>query len=762
MIRRLLNRLGRVRSNWPLATQLVVAVLAVLVPTTVAVTVIVVAILQNTISEQVGNNLYTIAQSTARRVADQLAQEVNNLDTLARSQAVVADVQTANTSYPASEAIARQELDQMTAQWTAAQPNNPLVLDRQSLTSSIDLRNFANRYPDNVEVFVTDRYGGLVAITTPPEAFAHSDEVWWTLAYNSGIGAVYISPPEFEPVSNLYTIVIAVPIYQPNSREVIGILHARYRLQALINQLTGVDVGVTGEAMLFSESGLRLDTTSTEEIRIPEEEWRNMLDAQWHIGEFQSQQSMVAQAFVLTDVGPSDINNLGWAVIIRQNVNESLAASLAVVRAAGVIGVIGLIIAIVFTIFVARALVQPLAELTRLAKEAQSGNLNVNVPMAGRDEIGQLSQAFNSMISEIRASTGVLEEKVAERTTQLAAINEIAATVSSTLEIDEVMDLTVNLIRDRLGFYHVSIFLLDEEGETAILRESTGEVGRQLKERGHRLGVGSQSIMGYVTANRKPRIALDVGSDTVHFKNPLLPNTRSEMGLPLIVGDTLLGALDVQSTLSKAFDTEDVAVLQSMANQIAVAINNARLFKEAQTRLAEISLLSRQYLSEAWDNYSRSHPETVSLRLEGNTVEPAPDEAMNGDPLSLTQPYLSNDGTEMFIPITLRGQVIGEFMLSAPNEDRQWTQDELRLAEAVIAQAALAVENARLLEETQSALAETKRLARRERVISEVTSKIAFGSDVKRILQIAAEELQRATGSSRAVVRLTSPSREGA
>ncbi len=760
MASRLLNRLRRAGANWPLATKLVTAVLLVLIPTTILITAIVLAILQNTITAQVGNNLHTIAQSTARRVADQLAQEVNNLETLARSQSVVTYVQAANGSYPASEASARQELKRLTEEWTAAQPNGAIVLQRQNLPASADLRIFSNRYPDNSGVFVTDRYSGLVAITGAHGQFSHSNEVWWTLAYNGGIGAVYIGPPEFEPDNNAYSLTIAIPIYHPNSREVIGILHTRYRLQTVINQLAGVDVGSTGEAMLFNESGQRLDTTSGVETRIPQNEWEAMLGAQWRIGQFQSQQSMIAQAFVITDSGPSDINDLGWVVIIRQNLNESLAASFAVIQASGVIGLVGLIVAIVFTVFVARSLMQPVAELTRLAKEAQSGNLGVTVPVRGRDEIGQLSEAFNAMISEIRESTGLLEEKVAERTTQLSAINEIAATVSSTLDINEVMARTVNLIRDRLNFYHVSIFLLDDQGRTAIVRESTGEIGRQLKERGHHLDVGSQSMIGYVTANRKPRIALDIGADAVYFKNPLLPNTRSEMGLPLIVGDTLLGALDVQSTEPKAFDTDDIAVLQSMANQIAIAINNARLYQETQARLAEISLLSRQYLADAWESYTQSHPDQVALRLEGNSVLPAPDVAGELEPLNLTIPYLAKDGAEMIIPITLRGQVIGEFTLSAPGGETGWSQDELTLAEAVITQVALAIENARLLEETQNALAESKRLARRERVISEVTSKITFGADVKRILQIAAEELQRVTGSSRAVVRLSPTSRE--
>jgi GAF domain-containing protein len=317
---------------------------------------------------------------------------------------------------------------------------------------------------------------------------------------------------------------------------------------------------------------------------------------------------------------------------------------------------------------------------------------------------------------------------------------------------------TVNLIRDRLGYYHISVFLLDESGQNAIVRESTGEVGQILKERPHTLAVGSQSIIGFVTANRQPRIALDTRADAGHFKNPLLPDTRSEIALPLAVGETLFGALDVQSTQANAFADEDVAVLQNMANQIAIAINNARLFQQAQDRLNEVSLLNRQYLSRAWDTFSQTHPDSVNLQLDGGRVSPAPQLGGSAKTLTITAPTLTDEGRTITIPITLRDQIIGEFMLASPEHERPWQQDDLILVDSIVTQVALAVENARLLEETQMALGEAQRLARRERVISEITTKITYGADVKRILQIAADELRLATGSSRAIVRLTAQS----
>jgi len=757
------DRLRQSFANWPLATKFVAGVLVVLAVIAILSAITIAASLRRT-PEQAGTALRTIAQSAALRVADRLAQEVNNLDTLARSQTLLADIKDTNAAYPESADFARQAVKDIHDQWVAAQPSDPIIAERRNLSSSVELRNFANRYAENSDLFITDRYGGVVTFATnPPVKFDNLGEIWWTLAFSGGAGAVYISPPEFDTAQSLYTLTIAIPIYEPNSREVIGILHSRYGFQSLVDLMAQVEAGQNSEAMLLTNDGVRLDTTIDPNSaaggrnRLNPGEWNAMLDSGWRIGNFQEQLSMIGQEKVLSDVGPADVNSLGWVVVVRQDLARSLEVPFTALMVAAFIGVLGLIVSVIATIAAARALVRPVGELTRVAKQAQGGDLEVAVPVESRDEIGQLAEAFNAMIAEIRILTHALEGQVAERTSQLAAVNEIAATVSSTLDINEVMTRTVNLIRDRLGFYHVSIFLLDDKGEYAIVRESTGEVGRQLKDRGHRLEVGSQSIIGWVTANRKPRISLDVGADIVHFKNPLLPDTRSEVGLPLIAGDQLLGALDVQSTQPRAFDAENVNVLQNMANQIAVAINNARLFQETQKRLADISQLNRQYLAEAWESFARARPEQVSLTLDGGLVSMAPEQVVVNEPFTVRRPNVSENGKSLGVPIVLRDQMIGEFIFSLPEGEARWGRDDLALAEAVVTQVALAVENARLLEETQSALEQMRRQARRERVITEVTNKISFGADVRRILQIAAEELRRATGSDRAVVRLNVP-----
>lgn len=175
-----------------------------------------------------------------------------------------------------------------------------------------------------------------------------------------------------------------------------------------------------------------------------------------------------------------------------------------------------------------------------------------------------------------------LLEQTERRATRLKTVAKVGESVSRMLDLGEIFNSTVDLIRDRFGFYHVSIFLLDEAREWAVVHASTGEVGKIMVEKPHKLGVGSNSIVGYVTANARPRIALDVGEDAVHFQNPLLPDTRSEMALPLLTRGIVTGALDVQSTEVNAFSDEDIDTLQIMADQLANAIENARLLQTAQ------------------------------------------------------------------------------------------------------------------------------------------------------------------------------------
>jgi len=327
-----------------------------------------------------------------------------------------------------------------------------------------------------------------------------------------------------------------------------------------------------------------------------------------------------------------------------------------------------------------------------------------------------------SRLDELQAS---LESQIAERTEQLRATSEVGRAASSILDPDELVEEIVNLITERLGYYYAAIFILSPDGSWAELRSATGEAGAELKARQHRLSVGGKSMVGSAISLRQARIAHDVGLEAVRFNNPLLPDTRSEIALPLMVGGRVVGALDAQSTDPNAFDTEKTETLLGMANQVAVALENARLYKEAQEALREIRASQRVQLSTAWSQMTEGEEKLeFSVGQESYQTEV--------------------DGAKMNIPLSLRDQIIGEVSIVG---DESWTEDDRAWVTAVARQAAFAIENARLLEESQQT-------ALQERVVSEITGKIWTSTTIEGILQVAITELGRTLSANEAVIKL--------
>ena len=271
-------------------------------------------------------------------------------------------------------------------------------------------------------------------------------------------------------------------------------------------------------------------------------------------------------------------------------------------------------------------------------------------------------------------------------------------------------------------------------------------------ERGHRLEVGESGIVGHVAKFGTARIALDVGLDAVFFDNPDLPNTRSEMALPLKVRDQIVGVLDVQSEKPGAFTENDANTLSILADQIAIALENARLFTQTQQALSEAQALYRQNSQEGWLTFSREEAFIgYHQGLKGGRKLTKPIEtdeirqAMNrGDVLVFNE----DGGTQepsIVVPIKLRGQIIGALNIKAPAQDRRWSNDEVNLVEAISERLSLALENARLIQDSQ-------RQVIKEQTISEVTGKIGASINLKNVLQTAVEELGRAMPGSEVII----------
>jgi GAF domain-containing protein len=257
--------------------------------------------------------------------------------------------------------------------------------------------------------------------------------------------------------------------------------------------------------------------------------------------------------------------------------------------------------------------------------------------------------------------------------------------------------------------------------------------------RKHRLRVGAEGIVGFVTATGEPRVAMDVGSDPVFFDNPDLPETHSEMALPLRVEKQIVGALDVQSTETGAFTAEDVQMLSLLADQVSLAIETARLFDETRVALAEAEAVSRQFTREAWSRLPVEH-NLIGYRYSIAGASPLPEPV---ELLEKAQGRQAGAG-QVAVPIELRGETIGMLVIQSPSGE-ELNQDQLDLIRAVAERVALSAENARLFEET-------KRRAERERLVSDITGKIRSSTDAQAMVQTAIDELRKALGATRVEV----------
>lgn len=338
-----------------------------------------------------------------------------------------------------------------------------------------------------------------------------------------------------------------------------------------------------------------------------------------------------------------------------------------------------------------------------------------------------------------------LEERITERTAQLEkragqleAISSVARSIASLQDVEELLPAITQLVSERFGYYHAGIFLVDEKRENAILRAANSEGGRRMLARRHSLKLDANSIVGYTISRQEPRIALDVGADAVFFNNPDLPKTRSEMALPLQVGTQVIGALDVQSTSQNAFAKDDITILSTLADQVAIAIENARLFSESHMALDEAQNAFEKYVRQEWGKFGNQmkHTGFVYDGKRVTTLEESRQQEKRKNVLQTGRLSLEKKSSAIAVPIKLRGQTIGMLDVRSKSGQREWTQDELTLLEAAAERAALALENARLLETSQ-------RRAVRERTIGEITSKIGAVSHLDSIMQTTVEELGR-------------------
>ena len=388
-----------------------------------------------------------------------------------------------------------------------------------------------------------------------------------------------------------------------------------------------------------------------------------------------------------------------------------------------VFSILSLLLAAVFSYYASRAVSDPIRELIETFDKIEKGDLSQRAPVSATDELGIVTMQFNRMLSRLEILQNTLEQQVVERTKQLTATNEVARVASSSLDPDELLAKVIRLFPEQFNYYYASIYLLDTSGKWAELKEATGEAGRVLKQNRYRLEVAGRSMVGTAIREKSVRVAQIASEEKQRFDNPLLPYTRSEIALPMIFGDRVLGALNVQSTKESDFGPQAIETMQNMAGQVAIALENARLFQEAQHNIREMRTIQQQYLLEGWSGFT--------VEKEGDLEYGVGDE-------------LDGNSKKIEVPISLRGQILGQIRFES-NED--WTPEQESLANAVATQAAIALENARLV-------SESRQVAVYERMVAEINSRIWSSATIDGVLQTVVKELGRRLNASQATIEL--------
>jgi len=356
-------------------------------------------------------------------------------------------------------------------------------------------------------------------------------------------------------------------------------------------------------------------------------------------------------------------------------------------------------------------------------------------------ENSQLVHELSLASEQLRTGAQILEKRVLERTRELESQTnrlrltaQIARDAASVRDVDSLLNQATTLIFERFNLYHTAIFLLDPQREYVVLRASPTEAGRKMIAESYKLRRGGENIVGRVAATGEPITMLE----TDNLSHPLLPNTRSEMALPLKVEGNLIGVLDVQSDKSRAFTLDDVAIMQILADQLATAIERTLLLERVEQNLRELEQAYGQFTRESWKTFEDRALGLTGYHFDNVRIQPIKEIPIHGNEAIRTgKSVLYNNGMQpsekslVAIPINLRGKTIGVVTVQLKEG---YSQTTISTLEAAIERLGTSLESARLYEEARMR-------ADRELSISRVTTAISASTEYEQILQTTVREI---------------------
>ncbi len=558
-------------------------------------------------------------------------------------------------------------------------------------------------------------------------------------------GQVYYGPVGYDQTTGEPHMTIAIPMFNLRTGSLDGVLVSVARIKTVWDLIAGIEVS-QGQSIYIVAADGRVVAHRNPSVVLR----GSTLAVPKQNG---IQPGLSGERVVLA----SDTMSLGqqqFSIVAEQAVSEALALAFNTILIIAGLVLAALAIAIALGLPIVRQIVQPIQTMGAAAQAISTGDLSQQIRVTRQDELGVLANAFNSMTNQLRELIAGLEHRVAERTADLErrsaylqASAEVGRAVGSILDVDVLTTQVVKLIQERFGLYYVGLFLTVPAGEWAVLRAGTGEAGRAMLARGHRVQVG-HGMVGWSIAHAQARVAMQAEADAVRVVTPELPETRSEAALPLRSRGQVLGALTVQSAEAEAFDPDAVAVLQTMADQVASVLDNARLFAESQSALEAERRAYGEVSRRAWLELARSQAglgyvcdrEDTPSRAPGSWQPGMVEASRTGQPvIAPGEGGRDLGGSTLAIPVKIGEQVEGAVRLRKPQGARPWTPDEVKLMETLAGQLGTALESARLYRDTQ-------RRAAQERLVGEVTARMRQTLDVDTVLDTAVDEIARVLG----------------
>jgi GAF domain-containing protein/HAMP domain-containing protein len=627
--------------------------------------------------------------------------------------------------------------------------------------------NLLKSHPDVIAVYfiskagVTTYYPNINLSQNLPADFNPTKEQFYEIAApeNNPSREPRWTSAYLDPAGNGLITTLSVPVYSNDT--FLGVMGLDLQLEDIAQSLAEIKVGDSSYTFLVDKSGHILAMppqgyllygypsdgadASKRELSILAKGSFDVQEATAHMinGDSGVEAIKVGDSNFFFIFAPLPTPNYRFAIIVpeaqftagsvasRNEIEQKIQSALQRITLILVLLLIG---AIVVSLWIGQVITRPLVRLTQTAETIAQGNFSARAIVEAQDETGILANSFNSMAARLNDTLLGLEKNVSDRTQELEkanasivrragqfeAIARVARTISSTQSMDALLPLIADTISAEFGFYHTGIFLLDAHREYAVLTAANSEGGKRMLARHHRLLVGGTGIVGFVTNSGQPRVALDVGLDAAYFDNPDLPDTHSEIALPLRIGTQIIGALDVQSRETNAFSQEDVSILSTLADQVSIAIQNARSYQQSREALGQAEAASMQMSEQQWGRFFATQPVSgfVFDGIDARDIKQSRKTGANG----------------LAIPLVLRGTRVGTLKLTATDPNRTWTEEELVMAQAAAERTALALENARLLQEAQ------KRAAK-ERTIGQITAKIGGLVNIENILKTSIQEL---------------------